>query len=61
MHFWQYYSKLIIMFYSKLKITFYSLNFIKITEHFPKLLHNQKEKLSVWILSIDGTQEEMLN
>lgn len=60
MHFWQYYTKLIIMFYSKIKIMFYYLNFIRITEHFPKLLHTQKEKLSVWLLNIDGTQEEML-
>lgn len=60
MHFWQYYSKSIIMFYSKIKIMFYYLNFIRITEHFPKLLRTQKEKLSVWLLNIDGTQEEML-
>lgn len=60
MHFWQYNSKLIILFYSKLKIMFYYLNFIRITEYFPKLLHTQKEKLSVWILNINGTQEEML-
>lgn len=39
---------------------FYYLNFIRITEHFPKLLRTQKEKLSVWLLNIDGTQEEML-
>lgn len=58
-HFWQYYSKLIIMFYSKLKILFYFLNFIRITEYFPKQLHTQKERLSIWILSIDGTQEEI--
>lgn len=32
----------------------YSLNFIRITEYFPKLLHTQKERLPVWILSSDG-------